>query len=60
MKTAKILLPINNLIALDYLVPHELELNIGDLVIVPFRNSEITGIVWEIDSVNTKPKLKII
>ena len=60
MKTAKILLPINNLIVLDYLAPHELELNIGDLVIVPFRNNEITGIVWEIDVINTKPKLKII
>ena len=28
---------------------NELELAIGDLVIVPFRNKELTGIVWQLD-----------
>jgi primosomal protein N' (replication factor Y) len=60
MAVAKILLPINNLIALDYLVPDDLIVNIGDLVIVPFRNDEVTGIVWDTNVINTKSKLKTI
>ncbi|WP_341753263.1 primosomal protein N' [Candidatus Tisiphia endosymbiont of Dioctria rufipes] len=49
MQIAKILLPLANLFPLDYSIPNELELAIGDLVIVPFRNKELTGIVWQLD-----------
>ncbi len=50
MRIAKILLPVAKLFPLDYLIPEDLELNIGDLVVVPFRNKELTGIVWELVS----------
>ena len=36
-----------NLDPLDYVAPPELNLNIGDLVIVPFRSKTLLGIVWE-------------
>jgi len=60
MKTVKILLPIPHLSPLDYLAPDELVLTIGDLVTVPFRHKEITGIVWEMNITSHKPILKII
>ena len=50
MRIAKILLPAAKLFPLDYLIAEDLELNIGDLVVVPFRNKELTGIVWELAS----------
>ena len=36
-----------NLDPLDYVVPPELKVNIGDIVIVPFRSKTLLGIVWE-------------
>lgn len=50
MQVAKILLPLAKLFPLDYLIPNELKLAIGDLVVVPFRNKELTGIVWQLDT----------
>jgi len=49
MQIVKILLPLVKLFPLDYLIPTELKLVVGDLVVVPFRNKELTGIVWQID-----------
>ncbi len=48
MQVAKILLPLAKLFPLDYLVPNEMRLVIGDLVVVPFRNKELTGIIWDL------------
>lgn len=52
MQVAKILLPSTKLFPLDYYVPDTLKLTVGDLVIVPFRNKELTAIVWKLD-INT-------
>ncbi|WP_341790237.1 primosomal protein N' [Rickettsia endosymbiont of Polydrusus tereticollis] len=60
MQIAKILLPLPKLFPLDYEVPNELELQVGDLVIVTFRNKEVTGIVWELNVTSNKEKLKSI
>lgn len=60
MRIAKILLPAAKLFPLDYLVPEDLELNIGDLVVVPFRNKELTGIIWEFTTVPKAKKLKTV
>ncbi|WP_341794243.1 primosomal protein N' [Rickettsia endosymbiont of Rhinocyllus conicus] len=60
MQIAKILLPAVKLFPLDYLIPEDLSLNIGDLVIVPFRNKELTGIVWEFANIPEVKKLKTI
>lgn len=46
-KIVKVLLPVVQLFPLSYLVPENLEVEVGDLVIAPFRSKEITGIVWE-------------
>ena len=45
----KVLLPKIRLFPLEYCVKLKVEINIGDLVVVPFRNKYITGIVWETD-----------
>ncbi|ABV73400.1 primosome assembly protein PriA [Rickettsia canadensis str. McKiel] len=60
MQIAKILLPVAKLFPLDYLIPKDLSVNIGDLVIVSFRNKELTGIVWELVSDSEIQKLKTI
>ena len=57
---AQILVP--NLDPLDYAIPKELELQLGDLVVVPFRNSKILGVIWKLDHLSDVPleKLKFI
>jgi primosomal protein N' (replication factor Y) len=62
MQVAKILLPLAKLFPLDYLVPNEMRLVIGDLVVVPFRNKELTGIIWDLsDKIPEKlDKIKFI
>ncbi|MFP3012164.1 MAG: primosomal protein N' [Rickettsia sp.] len=60
MRIAKILLPAAKLFPLDYLIPEDLELNIGDLVVVPFRNKELTGIIWEFTTIPEAKKLKTV
>ncbi|UCM92594.1 primosomal protein N' [Candidatus Tisiphia endosymbiont of Melanophora roralis] len=59
MQVAKILLPLAKLFPLDYLIPNELKLAIGDLVVVPFRNKELTGIVWQLDTEVSEGIIKI-
>lgn len=56
----QILLP--NLDPLDYLAPEDLELNLGDLVIVPFRQKRLLGMVWKKNHISDVPieKLKSI
>ncbi len=62
MQVAKILLPLAKLFPLDYFIPNKLKLVIGDLVIVPFRKKELTGIVWQLDNeiIETTNKIKSI
>ncbi len=45
---AEILLPLVKLFPLDYLIPPEIHLLVGDLVIVNFRNKQLVGIVWKL------------
>ncbi|MDR0329779.1 MAG: primosomal protein N', partial [Rickettsia sp.] len=59
MQVAKILLPLAKLFPLDYLIPNGLKLAIGDLVVVPFRNKELTGIVWQLDTEVSERTIKI-
>ncbi len=58
MHIIKILLPKAGLFPLDYLTKKDY--SIGDLVLVPFRNKECTGIVWEIGCADSEKKLKEI
>lgn len=53
----QILVP--NLEPLDYLAPPELELKIGNLVIVPVRSKKVLGIVWKINSSSEFPIEKL-
>jgi primosomal protein N' (replication factor Y) len=46
MAFVKILLPLPKMFLLDYLVPNGMNVEIGDIVLVPFRNVNIVGIVW--------------
>jgi len=52
----KILLPKARLFPLDYITNKNY--SIGDLVLVPFRNKEHTGIVWEIGCADSGKNLK--
>lgn len=60
MTIVRVLLPIPKLFPLDYLVSDNLAVEIGDLVIVPFKNKELTGIVWEQHIASSNKKLKYI
>ena len=53
---------IANLPELDYLIPPDLNIKAGDLVIVPIRNSKIVGLVWKLKDNSEFPidKLKTI
>lgn len=59
-KILKILLPKNSLFPLDYLQDSSSTCNLGQLVLVPFRNTEITGIVWDLGAPPSSKKLKLI
>ena len=56
----QIVLP--NLAPLDYLSPKELDPELGDLVIVPFRSKKLLGMIWAITDKSDLPldKLKAI
>ncbi|PCJ22800.1 MAG: primosomal protein N' [Rickettsiales bacterium] len=54
----KVLLPQVCLFPLDY--SSDTDHNIGDLIVVPFRNKELTGIVWEIGCADSGKALKNI
>lgn len=56
MQIIRVLIPKISLFPLDYKSEHNHI--VGDLIVVPFRNKQITGIVWEINCVNTGKKLK--
>ncbi|MDC0864659.1 primosomal protein N' [Rickettsiaceae bacterium] len=58
MNIIKVLIPRIALFPLDYISDGKTK--IGDLVLVPFRNKEITGIVWETDVISSGKKLKHI
>lgn len=60
MQIAKILLPLPKLFLLDYIITDDLQVEVGDLVIVPFRNKDVTGITWQINSTSDIAKLKIV
>lgn len=60
MKVVRVLLPLVKLFPLDYIVPDNMKLIKGDLVIVSFRKKEITGIVWEQAFNSNISKLKTI
>lgn len=60
MQIAKILLPLPRLFLLNYLVEDNLLVEIGDLVMVPFRSKQVTGIVWEINCPPGLTKLKFV
>lgn len=57
---AQIIVP--NLDPLDYLVPAQMDISIGDLVVVPVRSKKILGLVWKThhNSEFSYEKLKII
>ncbi len=60
MQIVKVLIPKIGLFPLDYQVTASVTLSIGDLIIVPFRNKNITGIVWETNCSASDKKLKTI
>lgn len=53
----QVLLP--NLDPLDYLAPKDLELYLGDLVIIPFRSKRILGMVWKTNHLSDVPLEKL-
>ena len=60
MQIIKVLIPKAGLFPLDYQISQEFNLKVGDLIIVPFRSRNITGIVWEKNCPPSDKKLKII
>ncbi len=58
MQIIKVLIPRIGLFPLDYKSKHIH--SIGDLIIVPFRNKTLTGIVWEINCKDSRKTLKNI
>ena len=59
-KIVKVLIAKNGLFPLDYALHEENQVNVGDIILVPFRNSESIGIVWQIDVNDSGKKLKTI
>lgn len=60
MQIVRVLLPKLKLFPLDYSLANEISVEKGDLVLVPFRNKEITGIIWEINVISDKFELKSV
>jgi primosomal protein N' (replication factor Y) len=56
----KVLIPKAGLFPLDYKISNDINLEVGDLIIVPFRNKNITGVVWETNCSPSDKQLKII
>lgn len=59
MAVVRILLPQVQVPLLDYLLPDDLEVSAGDLVLVPFRRSEIVGIIWDTNADTTLDPIKL-
>ncbi len=53
----QVLLPALNLFPLDYSIPEGWNINVGDIIKVPFRKKEISGIVWKTE-VQSDKKLR--
>jgi len=60
VQVIKVLIPKIGLFPLDYHLSKEVNLSLGDLIVVPFRKSNITGIVWEITCPTSDKRLKVI
>lgn len=58
MQVVRVLIPKISLFPLDYYSSSNH--SVGDLVLVPFRNKNITGIVWEVNCLDSGKKLKSI
>ena len=58
MQVIKVLVPIVGIFPLDYST--ETAYQVGDLVVVPFRNKEITAIVWEVNCPKSTRVLKSV
>jgi len=56
----KVLIPKAGLFPLDYKISNDINIEVGDLIIVPFRNKNITGVVWETNCSPSDKQLKII
>jgi primosomal protein N' (replication factor Y) len=56
----KVLIPKAGLFPLDYKISNDINIEVGDLIIVPFRNKNITGVVWEMNCSPSDKQLKII
>ncbi len=56
---AKILLPIALEDEYSYLIPKDININIGDVVLVNFINRNIYGLVTDIENITRKPKFKL-
>lgn len=60
MQIIKVLIPKAGLFPLDYKISKDINIKVGDLIIVPFRNKNITGVVWETNCSPSDKQLKII
>ena len=60
MKTALILIPQAKLFPLDYSIPDGMNIQKGQLVVVPYRSKQKLGVVLEVDIVSTANKLRNI
>jgi len=58
MQVIKVLVPIVGIFPLDYSTENTYQ--VGDLVVVPFRNKEITAIVWEVSCPKSTRVLKSV
>jgi primosomal protein N' (replication factor Y) len=61
IRQAQILLPLPGVECFDYRIPEDMELAVGDIVEVPFRNRQSLGVVWGLKAGGLEPaKLKTI
>ena len=60
MQIIKVLIPKTGLFPLDYKISKNINIEVGDLIIVPFRSKNITGVVWETNCSPSDKQLKII
>lgn len=60
MKVIQVLLPKVALFPLDYLINGNIEIKIGDIINVPFRNKVTQGIIWGIQSQSEFSRLKTV
>ena len=60
MQIIKVLIPKIGLFPLDYQLIEDITLFVGDLIVVPFRTKNITGIVWQVNCFPSDKKLKTI